>query len=422
VCVQSTENQLVIDSNADKFIEGRVVSNVFSHTLKLNAKPGMSSADSKTVAAMPYDGIRRPDENTFNRQARATVTAALSKSNGACLIWVKAGHEVRQERKKAMMDLLDILAYPAPVADEGPSDDDASEQIAHEAREPPPRREDARPPGRLAPSDELIHHSTRLSAGNPPELPVSITRMRFDHHHHNNSSPTPGLVDHEATAEDDGAAAADESDPQSIAESQSLLADEYAPALLGGGVEASDRVAVSGHLPDPPDARPMTITEPRPSSANAGEIDDAADEILDDLQAVLVDAEKQLKEAMKAHQSTQRAFTQPLPPTTTTSSQGSTSKLVRTIPAADERQKQKDDHDDEATAATPPASTMDPLLFSSASVDPLNELRSDPSERQAHRWDVSGAITAHDVLDLETEIAQKRQEYEEQRRAKQVCV
>ena len=39
----------------------------------------------------------------------------LSNPRGAFVMWTRTGHAVQQESKSALLDLLDVLAYPSEV-------------------------------------------------------------------------------------------------------------------------------------------------------------------------------------------------------------------------------------------------------------------------------------------------------------------
>lgn len=81
--VQSTENALVNPTNVDPFIDGRTVFHLWSHQFLDSGKVGPKAVDQMKTA------LKRPD--------------------GAFVVWLKSGHEVRQESKAHILDLLDNL-------------------------------------------------------------------------------------------------------------------------------------------------------------------------------------------------------------------------------------------------------------------------------------------------------------------------
>lgn len=94
VCaMQCTEDMLVNAANVDPFLRQRSVAHLWSHMLHLHAPPDGSSLGKKG-----YD----------------LIFDALSKPSTALVLWVTAGHEVRQEAKRPLLDLLDVLANPCP--------------------------------------------------------------------------------------------------------------------------------------------------------------------------------------------------------------------------------------------------------------------------------------------------------------------
>ncbi|GBG33418.1 Ankyrin repeat domain-containing protein 27 [Hondaea fermentalgiana] len=83
IIVQSTENALVNPTNVDPFIENRMVSHLWSHQFLDSGKIGPKAVDQMRAA------LRRPD--------------------GAFVVWLKAGHEVRQEAKAQVLEIVDSL-------------------------------------------------------------------------------------------------------------------------------------------------------------------------------------------------------------------------------------------------------------------------------------------------------------------------
>jgi alpha-beta hydrolase superfamily lysophospholipase len=88
VILQSTENVLIAPTNVDPFLEGRSVMHLWSHQ---HTGSGISS------------------------RAHSQLRECLTRSGGrtAFVMWLRAGHEVRQESKTAVLDLLGRLADPS---------------------------------------------------------------------------------------------------------------------------------------------------------------------------------------------------------------------------------------------------------------------------------------------------------------------
>ena len=114
VLVQSTENVLVAPTNVDPFLEGRSVMHLWSHQ---HNGEGMNSR--------------------AHKQLRDTLMGASGRN--AFVMWLNAGHEVRQECKPAILDLLGRLASPESAI---PEDIVAAQQSKKTLREsiPVPKR------------------------------------------------------------------------------------------------------------------------------------------------------------------------------------------------------------------------------------------------------------------------------------------
>lgn len=98
VVLQSTENALVSGANVDSLVEGRAASHLWSHQLALDET--------------------RPGKSSLTRAGVGMLTEALNKAQGAMVVWVRAGHEVRQERKRVISDLFEALVLPSRPAEE----------------------------------------------------------------------------------------------------------------------------------------------------------------------------------------------------------------------------------------------------------------------------------------------------------------
>ena len=87
ILVQSTENVLVAPTNVDPFLEGRPVTHIWSHQ---------------------HTGTRLTDKS--HKQLAKILNSA--GRNDAFVVWLRAGHEIRQEAKRLLVDMLDRLADP----------------------------------------------------------------------------------------------------------------------------------------------------------------------------------------------------------------------------------------------------------------------------------------------------------------------
>lgn len=124
VLLQSTEDMLVNPANVDPFLRGRSsVHHFWSHEFRSGRGGGGATGSSATDGANPdgkTDGPLNDRSNTgvsgsvYGRKGLTDLLRALSRPRGAFVAWVRAGHEVRQEAKRAVLDLLDALAKPTP--------------------------------------------------------------------------------------------------------------------------------------------------------------------------------------------------------------------------------------------------------------------------------------------------------------------
>eukprot|EP00752_Nemacystus_decipiens_P014642 g13039.t1 len=113
VLLQSTEDVLVNPANVDPFLRGRGSTHHFwSHEFRngggsvRSGTVGDGEASSATTAVI--------GSSVYGRKGRTDLLRALSKPRGTFVAWVRAGHEVCQEGKRAVLDLLDLLAKPTP--------------------------------------------------------------------------------------------------------------------------------------------------------------------------------------------------------------------------------------------------------------------------------------------------------------------
>ena len=119
VLLQSTEDILVNPANVDPFLRGRSSTRHFwSHEFRDvggGAAPGGGKSGASGTSG-GGDDVRTPSGSgsVYGRKGLTDLLRALSSPRGTFVAWVRAGHEVRQEAKRAVVDLLDALAKPTP--------------------------------------------------------------------------------------------------------------------------------------------------------------------------------------------------------------------------------------------------------------------------------------------------------------------
>eukprot|EP00903_Cladosiphon_okamuranus_P006198 g6095.t1 len=111
VLLQSTEDVLVNPANVDPFLQGRnSIHHFWSHEFRNGGGNGGTFGDGEvSSAATAVSG-----SSVYGRKGLTDLLRALSKPRGTFVAWVRAGHEVCQEGKRAVIDLLDVLAKPVP--------------------------------------------------------------------------------------------------------------------------------------------------------------------------------------------------------------------------------------------------------------------------------------------------------------------
>ena len=120
VLLQSTEDILVNPANVDPFLRGRSSTRHFwSHEFQdMSGETTLGGGKSGVNVAGEGGGndIRtsRGSGSVYGRKGLTDLLRALSSPRGTFVAWVRAGHEVRQEAKRAVVDLLDALAKPTP--------------------------------------------------------------------------------------------------------------------------------------------------------------------------------------------------------------------------------------------------------------------------------------------------------------------
>ncbi|CAN0433299.1 unnamed protein product, partial [Ectocarpus sp. 8 AP-2014] len=113
VLLQSTEDMLVNPANVDPFLRGRSSTHHFwSHEFR-DGRSGAGSDSELTSSAAAAEAVR--GSSVYGRKGLTDLLRAISRPRGTFVAWVRAGHEVCQEGKRAVIDLLDVLAKPTPA-------------------------------------------------------------------------------------------------------------------------------------------------------------------------------------------------------------------------------------------------------------------------------------------------------------------
>ena len=87
IVVQSTENLLVSPSNVDTFLKGRRVTHLWSHQFV---------------------------EGKLTESAAEQLSKGAYEQSSACVLWIKAGHEIKQEAKSSLIEILHVLLKSSP--------------------------------------------------------------------------------------------------------------------------------------------------------------------------------------------------------------------------------------------------------------------------------------------------------------------
>ncbi|CAM9746266.1 unnamed protein product, partial [Hapterophycus canaliculatus] len=98
---------LVNAANVDPFLEGRRPRHVWSHQLRVRAP-----APASTVTTADNGGnvnSQRSASCLGPGGEQALFESLSSGAEGAFVAWVKGGHETRQECKRLIVDVLDLL-------------------------------------------------------------------------------------------------------------------------------------------------------------------------------------------------------------------------------------------------------------------------------------------------------------------------
>jgi pimeloyl-ACP methyl ester carboxylesterase len=99
IVMQSTDNILVNASNVDPFLTSRAANHLWSHEIKMSNPPEKSCLGQR--------GIQLLEET-------------MGRPYGAFVAWVKGGHEIKQENKRFVLDVMDCMCKVIwGVEDEG---------------------------------------------------------------------------------------------------------------------------------------------------------------------------------------------------------------------------------------------------------------------------------------------------------------
>ncbi len=115
ICLQSTENMLVNAANVDPFLVGRNSKNLWSHQLNILSESALSKAQDVTALWVGKRSSGPEDYSKFSLLGRNGLTMlldAVRNPRAGMVIWTRSGHNLIQENKTAMLDLLDALACP----------------------------------------------------------------------------------------------------------------------------------------------------------------------------------------------------------------------------------------------------------------------------------------------------------------------
>lgn len=115
VLLQSTEDVLVNPANVDPFLRGRSNTHHFwSHEFRDDSGGGGGGGGCIGSDGEASSATAVSTTSVYGLKGLTDLLKALSKPRGTFVAWVRAGHEVCQESKRAVIDLLDVLAKPTP--------------------------------------------------------------------------------------------------------------------------------------------------------------------------------------------------------------------------------------------------------------------------------------------------------------------
>lgn len=107
ILVQSTDDVLVSPANADPFLDGRSVRHLWSHEEAGGASAHLNASTSGTTEAAEAAAAK-----WLTARSIGHLKETLRKPDGALVLWLKSGHEVRQEAKFNFLRLWKALADP----------------------------------------------------------------------------------------------------------------------------------------------------------------------------------------------------------------------------------------------------------------------------------------------------------------------
>jgi hypothetical protein len=115
IVLQSTENLLVNASNVDAFLIGRTSKHLWSHMLNVPSEAMKSQAfdvNAQWVGKMSTSPETYSKFSTLGKAGLKMLLDSLRNPRGAFVMWARAGHNIQQEYKAAVLDLVDVLACP----------------------------------------------------------------------------------------------------------------------------------------------------------------------------------------------------------------------------------------------------------------------------------------------------------------------
>lgn len=108
---------LIDAANVDPFLEGRRPRHVWSHQLRLRGTTATCTADTGGGTNGNNKNSSRSFPSCLGPSGEQALFESLSSgAEGAFVAWVKGGHEMRQECKRLVVDVLDLLAAPGGQA------------------------------------------------------------------------------------------------------------------------------------------------------------------------------------------------------------------------------------------------------------------------------------------------------------------
>lgn len=115
IMLQSTDNSLVNASNVDPFLKGRTTKHLWSHQQNILSEGVLARAkdvQSQWVGGMASGPEDYSQFSMLGKDGVRLMMDTLNNPRGCFVMWTTAGHLVQQENKRAILDFLDVLACP----------------------------------------------------------------------------------------------------------------------------------------------------------------------------------------------------------------------------------------------------------------------------------------------------------------------